>query len=292
LLRRTWLGLPIRRLSFIGTGPADYGGFLVERDDEGVIEAMVTALASAKCDLIDLHQLAEPVALRVLEALKNRMNVEVLPQEPTFSVELVTEYDAYLSTLSKKFRTNTVYAGRRLRRDFVYEDRAYGQGPEVADGMELFFKLHQQRWLSKRLPGLFFSADNRRFHLDLAGRLAAADRLILNIVSIDGRPASALYGFKYAGTYSYYLGGFDPDFAKYSVSSVLIFDLIDKATSERATSFDFLRGEEPYKLRWGATGNPRFRLVAWRSTARGRLGAGVAARHNAFVQRARARLHK
>lgn len=253
---------------------------------------MVAVLASAKCDLIDLHQLAEPVAMRLLEALKNRMNVEVLPQEPTFSVELGTEYDVYLSTLSKKFRTNTVYAGRRLRRDFAYEDRAYSHGAEVADGMALFFKLHQQRWLSKRLPGLFFNAGNRRFHQDLAGRLAVGDRLMLNIVSIDGRPASALYGFKYAGTYSYYLGGFDPDFAKYSVSSVLISDLISKAISEGATSFDFLRGEEPYKLRWGAARQPRFRLVAWRPTVRGRLGARVAKRHNEFVQRARGRLHK
>ncbi|MDP1809042.1 MAG: GNAT family N-acetyltransferase [Actinomycetota bacterium] len=292
LRQRSWFGLPLRRVTFIGTGPSDYGGLLALGPDDAGSPAVAAALADVKFDLVDLHQLPESPASRLGEALKDRFNVLVLPQEPTLAVELPIDLDAYLSTLSKKFRTNTVYADRRLRRDFKFEQKTYKEADELFAGMDIFFRLHQQRWLAKRLPGLFVGGRNRRFHQALAGRLAFGDRLVLSVAFLDGEPAAAFYGFKFGKSYSYYLGGFDPKLAKYSASTVLIFNLIKDALAEQAKDFDFLRGQETYKLRWGAGEKPLFRLLVFPSTPRGRLAAGLAVRQNQIVQRARAGLHK
>jgi CelD/BcsL family acetyltransferase involved in cellulose biosynthesis len=215
----------------------------------------------------------------------------LLPQEPTLAVELPTDFDAYLSALSKRFRKNTTYAARRLGRDFRYERRAYGAGDDLGEAMSIFFRLHQRRWLSRRLPGLFLGRGSRAFHLDIAQRMAERDRLVLNLAWLDDRPAAAFYGFKFGSDYSYYLGGFDPACAKFSVSTILIFELLKEATDAGFKVFDFLRGQEAYKSRWGAQGRRLFRLIVSRRSARGRLGARLAVQENGVVQRTRARLH-
>lgn len=123
-------------------------------------------------------------------------------------------------------------------------------------------------------------------------RLGLHDRLVLSAAYVDEKPAASFYGFRFGDDYSYYLGGFDPNMAKYSVSSVLIFNLIKEALSNSAKRFDFLRGREAYKLRWGAEEKPLYRLLVFPSTAGGCLAAKLAVRQNQIVQKGRARLHK
>ena len=53
-----------------------------------------------------------------------------------------------------------------------------------------------------------------------------------------------------------YLGGFDPRLRALSPGTLLVAYAIDHAVSERATAFDFLRGAEAYKYRWGAVDRP------------------------------------
>ncbi len=287
---KSWLGLPIRRLMFIGTGPSDYGGFLLEPDDKQA-SSLIAAMADADVDLLDLHQIDEPTVTLVKEALTEKFDVLVLEQEPTLFVELPATFESYLSLLSKKFRKNTVYADRRLRREFDYEERHYKKKDEIREAMTLFFQLHQDRWRKKRLTGLFLGRRNREFHDDLSGRLGSTDRLILSVSYINGEPAAAFYGFQHGQRYAYYLGGFDPALAKYSVSSVLIYNLLKEASSKGIEVFDFLRGREPYKLRWGAQEKPLYRVIIYRSNWRGLTGAKLAKKQNQIVQRTRARLH-
>ncbi len=288
---KSWLGLPVRRLMFIGTGPSDYGGFLLERDDKQAADLMA-AMGAADVDLIDLHQIDEPTVTLVKKAQTEKFSILVLEQEPTLFVELPATFEEYMSLLSKKFRKNTVYADRRLRRDFSYEERHYKKKDEIREGMDLFFQLHQDRWRKKRLPGLFYGHRNREFHADLTSRFDSKDRLILSVSNINGEPAAAFYGFQHGKSYTYYLGGFDPNLSKYSVSSVLIYNLIKEASSKGMEVFDFLRGREPYKLRWGAQEKPLYRVLIYRSNWRGLMGVKLAKIQNQIVQRARARLHR
>jgi CelD/BcsL family acetyltransferase involved in cellulose biosynthesis len=50
----------------------------------------------------------------------------------------------------------------------------------------------------------------------------------------------------------FYIGGFDPDRAALSPGALLLGHAIEAAVREGAVAFDFLRGREAYKLRWGA----------------------------------------
>jgi len=63
---------------------------------------------------------------------------------------------------------------------------------------------------------------------------------------------AAFYGFRQGDRTYYYLSGFDPDFRQYSPGALLVAHAITEAIRERAKEFDFLRGREDYKYRWGA----------------------------------------
>lgn len=288
----SWRGLPIRRLSLIGSGPSDYGGWLQTGDPEPRLSGIAEAIRSRAIDLIDLHQLDADQARAISEALEAEYNILVLPQEPTLVVRTNADHEAYLSAVSKKFRKNNAYAHRRLSREFRYEEKFDFSEAELEGAMDVFFDLHQQRWLKKRLPGLFLGQGNRRFHKEVARRLARSGRLALALAFIDDKPAAAFYGFKFGSDYSYYLGGFDPEWSKYSVSSVLINNLIQRSCKEGFQNFDFLRGRESYKSRWLAGELELFRVVAYSPTLLGRLGAALARIDNQIVQRARSRLHE
>jgi CelD/BcsL family acetyltransferase involved in cellulose biosynthesis len=48
------------------------------------------------------------------------------------------------------------------------------------------------------------------------------------------------------------LGGFDLEFSRSSLGTLIIVHPIEQAWREGALPFDFLRGEESYKYLWGA----------------------------------------
>ena len=71
-------------------------------------------------------------------------------------------------------------------------------------------------------------------------------------MACENRLIGGYLGFLHRGRASYYLGGFDPEFAFESPGTILIGHAMRCAADEGAHTFDFLRGAEPYKYYWGA----------------------------------------
>jgi CelD/BcsL family acetyltransferase involved in cellulose biosynthesis len=66
----------------------------------------------------------------------------------------------------------------------------------------------------------------------------------------------------------YYLGGFEPAYARASVGALVVAHALAEAQRHGAREFDFLRGREPYKYAWGAQDRPLLRLRLYHSAAR------------------------
>jgi CelD/BcsL family acetyltransferase involved in cellulose biosynthesis len=91
----------------------------------------------------------------------------------------------------------------------------------------------------------------------------------------DEAVAGVLYGFWWQDTFAAYQSGWDPRFARHSMGNVLVLHALERAADEGAHTFDFLRGNEPYKYRFGA----RDRCDRTWLVPRGPAGALLAARH-------------
>jgi CelD/BcsL family acetyltransferase involved in cellulose biosynthesis len=71
-----------------------------------------------------------------------------------------------------------------------------------------------------------------------------------------------IYGFTHSGRFYSYLGGYGPRLAPLSPGTLMIWWALQAGLErDRLNVFDFLRGAEGYKYRWGARDRWNQRLL-------------------------------
>jgi CelD/BcsL family acetyltransferase involved in cellulose biosynthesis len=122
--------------------------------------------------------------------------------------------------------------------------------------LENLVRLHGARWTAKGESGVLADATTGQFHGYASLALAAAGLLRLHALHFNDRIVAVLYGMQAKGRAYYYLSGYDPEFSHLGLGTLIVGHAIDTATQDGAQEFDFLRGAEPYKYRWGAQDRP------------------------------------
>jgi CelD/BcsL family acetyltransferase involved in cellulose biosynthesis len=117
---------------------------------------------------------------------------------------------------------------------------------------EVLLTLHAARWSSRGMTGVLADPHVQAFHRDAVPRLQAAGLLALHALSVDDRVVAVAYVLTSADRMYYYLGGFDPAFTAVSPGTQVLAAAIDAGSRAGVREFDFLRGREAYKYRWGA----------------------------------------
>ncbi len=276
------LGTPLRRMAFLGTGPADYLDVLADDACAGEVAAAVLRHIGAGRgdDLADLQQLAPTslllAAAREAGCVPEPRHMAIAAQEPCPFVTLPGDWDTYSKQLGKKMRGNLGYSERLLERSFGSVEYRLSEPARLAEDLSDLFALHQRRWRARLLPGALAGGPIRRFHRMVAERFDKRGWLRLHSLHVDGRAVASLYCFRFRERTAYYLGGFDPEMARYSLGTLLTGRAIRQAIEEGAAEFDFLRGDEPYKERWATDRRVNHRLLlshprSWRSRALLRL---------------------
>lgn len=138
--------------------------------------------------------------------------------------------------------------------------------PEPAAGIATLLDLHARRWAGAR-DAVRIDPLAQRFLEVAAPRLAAAGLLRLFVLTLDGAPAAALLGLAGAGSIHFYLQGVDPAQRALSPGVILLAEAIARSAAEGVTAAHFLRGREPYKARWGASGGLTLRRTLRREAA-------------------------
>jgi CelD/BcsL family acetyltransferase involved in cellulose biosynthesis len=128
---------------------------------------------------------------------------------------------------------------------------------EIPACLDALQRLHGSRWTQRGESGVLADAAVLAAHSESAPLLHAAGLLRLHVLRLDGEIVAVLYALadppeRPARSHYYYIAGFDPRHAFFSPGSLLLAHAIEQAVAEGATAFDFLRGAEPYKYRWGA----------------------------------------
>jgi CelD/BcsL family acetyltransferase involved in cellulose biosynthesis len=119
--------------------------------------------------------------------------------------------------------------------------------------------LHEARWRARCGAGMLAEKPVQEFHREAARGLLAAGALRLYGLRLNDQWAASFYGFQQAGRAYYYLGGFDPALGPLSLGTLMVSHAIESAIREGAREFDFLRGSEGYKYRWGARDRATYR---------------------------------
>ncbi|OAS24464.1 GNAT family N-acetyltransferase [Methylobacterium platani] len=152
--------------------------------------------------------------------------------------------------------------GRSQRRKVVHDRHraaALGEvvealaGPEeIAGVLDALFSLHGDRWARDGQPGVLADPRVQAFHRAAAPALDRAGLLRIAVVRHGGRIVAVLYGLADGTRWHSYINAVDLGVPGQSFGTLAFACLIEAAAARGAQAFHFLRGDEPYKSRWGA----------------------------------------
>lgn len=175
----------------------------------------------------------------------------------TAVVELPGSFDEYLSRIGKKQRHEL----RRKRRRYI--ELVGRLSHETHRGLgwafDEFIRLHR---LSDGEKGEFMTDTRAEFF----ARLASTPGWRIDVLRVPGTDRASACLFSYSDLDAYYLynSAYDPALADASPGVAIVGSMVEQAIEEGVPRFDFLKGDEAYKFRLGATRRPLYRVRAKR----------------------------
>nr|BEK70277.1 hypothetical protein KPHV_75040 [Kitasatospora purpeofusca] len=160
---------------------------------------------------------------------------------------------------SRQFRANLRRYGRKLAAEgitfrWVPPALAAAELPERFELLHTAVRLHGLRRAALGLPTTFDGA-RAPLHLRVIERAADTGRgegPAFLVAERAGEVVGVLYGFQWRDTFAYYQIGWDQTWAPLRLGTAVIAEAIRAAAGQGLSTFDFLRGTEPYKYRFDA----------------------------------------
>jgi CelD/BcsL family acetyltransferase involved in cellulose biosynthesis len=261
-------GSTLRELYLIGTGTTDYLEALFERGFERSGSAAIFAHLEGerhRWDVCDFQEL-RPGSPLLEAALPRGWADDIAVWEACPVLPLPSAVEELRDCIPPRLLQNLRYDWRRAERMGAVSVEAAAPG-NLAELFDALLGLHRARWSSRGLSGVLADQGVRRAHRESLPDLLSLGALRLYGLRLEGRLIASYYGFMDIGALRkrayYYLSGFDPEYERLSPGTMIIGHAIGEAIREGAVEFDFLRGREPYKYRWGAKDQPNYRRRLW-----------------------------
>lgn len=188
------------------------------------------------------------------------LHEEVIEVCPT--IPLPNSFEAYLDMLDSKQRREI---SRKLRRAEAagMQTRITRPEDDLQEAVQTFLDLLQKSTFEKRD---WLNDGRRAVFQEVAKAASESGTLQLMFTELEDRPAAAIFNFDYKNRIWVYNSGLDPAlFSSLSPGVVLTATAIEQAIQLGRAEFDFLRGSEEYKYRFGAVDTRIYRLMIDRS---------------------------
>jgi CelD/BcsL family acetyltransferase involved in cellulose biosynthesis len=269
---------------------SDYLDFVVAREQ---LEAFCTGLLGRLADddvpaweVLDLYNVPAPsptrAALgRAAAARGWAAGEQVLMPVPV--IHLPGDWETYLATMVDKKERQEIR--RKLRRAGGGGDDSVtwsmvegGPGHDLQAETEAFLTLMSH---NPDKAGFLTPAMRHQFHL--IGHAAGENGwLRLAFLEVKGEKAAAYLTFDYGNRLYIYNSAIDPRFNALSPGWVLLAYLLRWSIENKRADFDFLRGDEDYKFRFGAVAGQIYRVQVGRALPVEELGGSPACLMNEF----------
>ncbi len=188
------------------------------------------------------------------------------------------EWDQFVSERNKSLRRKIRKAEIRFASgEAVVRSTGDGYGFDAA--FDTLVELHQKRFEFKGEPGVFSDRKFQCFLIKAVRPLFARGLAEIVVCEVDGRPIVAHLYLAAPGGLQMYQSGICPDSVRFEPGHLLFSHTIRREIERGSKSFDFLRGNEPYKKFWGAARVPLYtvRCIAnhWPTTFKHQVIRGL-----------------
>ena len=227
---------------------ADHGHTFVD----SLLSFITDQLVPLGIHSVDLYNLLEdsPTVQHLSESAKAagfEVSKTVLQQAPC--ITLPGDWELYLESIDKKQRHEIRRKMRRAAEADAKVEVYYTTEPaRVEADIQAFLGLMEQdpekaAFLTPAMRKQFLISVQTAFELGW---------LQLAFLTVDGEKAAAYLNFDYENRIWVYNSGLDRRFMEYSPGWVLLGHLLMWANENKRSAFDFMRGNEDYKYKFGA----------------------------------------
>lgn len=232
-------------------------------------------------DLVEMTNVdpSEPTVRLLLSHLAERgASIYYRAGEPCWRLDLPPTWDEYLALLSKSHRKQV----RRLERKTLATGRAkvrvVNNLDELAFALNALVDMQTRRRAARGEETPFADARFVGFLREVSARMLVAGQLRMQWLELAGRPIAVEHHLVGGNILYAYQGAIEPAALAEEPGRLITIATIRQAIADGYRAFDFLRGNEPYKLHWRAT--PRetldIRIVPRTVAAQVRHGALLA----------------
>lgn len=254
-----------RQMTLIGSGISDYlePAILPEHIRE-VLDCLRAYLeANPDWDICDWQDLSGDSSLKQIQvsgAIQSAAREDI----PCSEIRLTGTFEEFWRQRPKELRQNVRRDRNRAEMANSLEFTTATQAnPEL---LQALIQLHGARWEKRGESGAIAANGSAEFLRDVAFEFARLGILQFFTLRFGGKISAAMLTFLYANTVFFYLSGFDPEHGTLSLGSTLLFEALGHCFEKKYDAWNFLRGSERYKFRWGAQSIPKCRLILTRQT--------------------------
>jgi CelD/BcsL family acetyltransferase involved in cellulose biosynthesis len=251
-----------------GTEVTDYMGPVGRDATQDMVAAELLASLAKRDDweAVDLRGLPEDS--RWLDCLSEAAVAQGLSVQETEDqngvapcISLPETWEAYLERLPSKLRHEIKRKARRLESERGPYLLVRSTEETLVADLDRFVELHRS---SEGPKGVFMQPGMEIFFRRLAEEFLPVGVFRLNFLEIDGTKVAGTIGFEFQRRSYLYNSAFDHGWKHLSPGMVLVTEDIREAIEDGCGVFDLLKGDYPYKYRFGARPRRIRRLVARR----------------------------
>ena len=248
-------GIPA--LMFVGTVEvSDFLDFVVTREKlpeflSGLLDFLLKSEDLPTWEVLDLYNLLDSsptLAALQTEADERGWSYTQTRLQPSPVVDLPGDFETYLMSLDKKQRHEIRRKLRNAAADPVTPGLYFVEDPEILDAeVDAFIDMMAQDPEKQA-----FLTEPMRAHIHNTARVALENGwLQLAFYTLDGKKAAAHLSFLWEDRIWLYNSGWEWAFRSYSPGWLLMANLLRWATEHDISAFDFMRGDEDYKYKFG-----------------------------------------
>lgn len=274
--RERMYGMTVRRLGFIQNDHTPRCDVIISRRPEEAYGAIWRAIVAEQglWDVLVLCQL--PAGSPTIDALttlaaQDRFKIGVWRSTDSPYVPFTGGWEDYVRGLSRNHRAKVRKGLNRLMRLGPVHLEAVSDGDQLAGALQDGLRIEAAAWKGRSGTAMSSRPDVERFYTRLATRAARLGALRLLFLTAGRARIAFAYALFHRDKLYVLKAGYDPAYARYSPYNLLCYLVFQDGFARGLREYEFLGGNEPWKLDWTQDTRPHYWLFVFPRGLRARL---------------------